>query len=121
MGLVAVAKPGAFFGTADRSQQAGKIHALGLGQINRAGLEQIGAANQLFKAGNAEQTHQLTHFLGDVPEEVDDVFGNAGETLAQVLLLRGHTHRAIVGVANACHDAALGDHRDRAEPVLLGT
>jgi hypothetical protein len=37
VGLVAVAKPGAFFGTADRSQQAGKIHALGLGQINRAG------------------------------------------------------------------------------------
>ena len=120
VGLVAVAKPGAIFGAADRGQQAGEIHTLGLGQINRASLEQIGATDQLLEAADAEQAHQLTHFLSDVPEEIDDMLRNAGEALAQVLLLRGHTHRAVVGVTNASHDAALGDHRDRAEAVFLG-
>ena len=47
------------------------------------------------------------------------MLGHAGEALAQSFFLSGHAHRAIVGVADAGHDAALGDHRHRAEAILL--
>ena len=121
MGLGTVAKPGAILSTMDRSEQAGQVHTLGLGQLDRSGLEQIGASNQIFKAAHTQQAHQLTNFLSHVPEEVDDMLGDAGETFAQVLLLRGHTDRAVVGVANTGHHAAFGDHGDRTEAVLLRT
>lgn len=49
-------------------------------------------------------------------EERDDVLRRAGELLAQLLLLGGDSHGAVVGVADARHDAALRDHGDRPEP-----
>ncbi len=54
----------------------------------------------------AEAGHVLAEVLGDEAEEVDDVLGLAGEELAQLLVLRGHSDRAGVEVALAHHDAA---------------
>ena len=42
------------------------------------------------------------------------------DLLAQVLLLSGHTHWAVVRMADTSHHATLSDHRDRSEAVLLG-
>ena len=47
------------------------------------------------------------------------MLGHAGKALAQIFLLGGHPHRAVVGVADAGHDAALGDHRHGAKSVFL--
>ena len=49
------------------------------------------------------------------------MLGHAGEALAQVFFLGSHTHRAVIGVANAGHDATLGDHRHRAEAIFLSS
>ena len=48
------------------------------------------------------------------------MLGQAGEAFAQGLLLGSHPYGAIVGVANAGHDAALGNHRHRAESIFFG-
>jgi len=52
-------------------------------------------------------------------EEGDDVLRGSGEPLAQLLLLGRHPHGAVVGVADARHDTALRDHRDRPEPWIV--
>lgn len=46
--------------------------------------------------------------------------GLTREARAQLLALRGHAHGAVVGVADARHDAAGGNHGHRAEAVLVG-
>ena len=40
-------------------------------------VEQIGAADEIVEAPDAELRHQLARFLGDVEEVVDDVLGLA--------------------------------------------
>ena len=120
VGLGLMPQPGAVGGGGDRIQQAGEIQGTGLGGRDGAGSQQLGAADQILQTGHPEHTEQLAHLLGDEEEEVDHVLRQAGEALAQGLLLGGDPHRAVVGVADAGHDAALGDHGDRAEAELLG-
>ena len=119
VGLTGVLQPGAVFSASNRSQQAGQIQGLGLGQLHLTSLKQLRAADQLLQAGDPQHAEQLAHLFSDIEEEVDHLLRQTGETLAQVFLLRCHAHRAVIGVANAGHDAALSNHRDRAEAVLL--
>eukprot|EP00962_Isochrysis_galbana_P043933 scaffold16890_cov110-Isochrysis_galbana.AAC.5 len=61
----------------------------------------------------------LPRLLRDVQEEAEHVVGHADKLGAQGLLLRGHSDRAVVGVADARHHAADGDHGDCAEAKLV--
>src|SRR4030095_1953217 len=68
----------------------------------------------------AELRHQLAHVLGDELEVVLDELRLAGELLAQRRILRRHTDRARVQVADAHHDAAGDDEGCRRKTELLG-
>mmetsp|Transcript_52028 Transcript_52028/g.113312 ORF Transcript_52028/g.113312 Transcript_52028/m.113312 type:complete len:464 (+) Transcript_52028:625-2016(+) len=97
-----------------------EVEASGLVQRPVARLEQVGAAGDLRERGVTQLREHVPRLLGDEGEKVEHVLGRAGELLAQLLLLRRHADRARVGVANARHDAALGDHSDGAEAKLVG-
>jgi len=64
--------------------------------------------------------NHLARLLGHVEEEAEHVVRHADELLAESLLLRGDSDGAVVGVADARHDAADGDHGNRAETKLVG-
>ncbi len=83
-------------------------------------VEQLGLADHLVKAAEAERGHDLADFLGDEEEVVDDVLGLAGEALAQQGILRGDADRAGVEVALAHHDAAGRDQGRGGEAELVG-
>ena len=55
--------------------------------------------------------HDFADFLGDEAHEVDDVRGIAGESFAQLRVLRGDADRAGVEMADAHHDAAQRNQR----------
>ena len=121
VGFSVVLEPTAIGRLRDGIKQAGQIDRFGFGQLHGARLEQLGATDQILEPRHAEHAQELTHLFRHEQEEVHHVLGDAGEALAQRFLLGGHTHRAVIGVANAGHDAALGDHRDRTEAVFLST
>ncbi len=81
-----------------------------------AGVEQVGAADQIVERADAQLRHDLAHFLGDEEEEVDDVLGLAREASAQHRILRGDADRAGVEVALAHHDAAVATSGAVAKP-----
>mmetsp|Transcript_6889 Transcript_6889/g.18757 ORF Transcript_6889/g.18757 Transcript_6889/m.18757 type:complete len:1126 (+) Transcript_6889:86-3463(+) len=62
----------------------------------------------------------LANFLGAQLEKVDEVAGRAWETSPEFLALGRDTDWAVVGVADARHDAPGGDHGDGTEAVLVG-
>ena len=84
------------------------------------GVEHLGVADRFGDRAEAEGGEVLAHLLGDVLEEVDDELRLAGEPLAQLGVLRGHTDRAGVEMADAHHHAAADDERRRRESELLG-
>ena len=84
------------------------------------GIEQVGCADQVVEAADAELRHQGTRLFGHEEEVVDDVLGLAGEFLAQHRILRGHAHRTGVEVAFAHHDAAFDHQRRGGESELIG-
>ena len=53
-----------------------------------------------------ERGESRAHLLGDEGKVVDDVVGRSGEARAELLALGGDSHGAVVGVADAGHDAA---------------
>ncbi len=77
-------------------------------------------ADGLLDAAESESGEDLADLLGDELEEVDDVFGLAGEPLPQDGVLGGDADRAGVQVADAHHDAAGDDERGGREAELLG-
>ena len=85
------------------------------------GIEQVGRADQIIEAADAELRHQGTGLFGHKEEVVDDVLGLAGELFAQHRILRGHAHRAGVEVAFAHHDAAFDHQRRGGEAEFIGT
>ena len=103
-------------------EDAREIEAARLPVVDaRAHVEQVGAADQIVDAADAELRHQLARFLGDEEQEIDDVLGLARELLAQLRILRGDADRAGIQMALAHHDAALGDQRRRGESEFVGT
>ena len=81
--------------------------------------QQIGAADDVVQAAEAQPRDDLAHFLGDEGHQVDDLFGRAGELGAQPLVLHAYAHRAGVAVALAHHDAAHRHQRQRADAELF--
>mmetsp|Transcript_8570 Transcript_8570/g.17122 ORF Transcript_8570/g.17122 Transcript_8570/m.17122 type:complete len:274 (+) Transcript_8570:738-1559(+) len=92
-------------------------------RLSRRGVlpadEEVGAASDVLELLVAHVREHLAHLLADKLKVVDDGVRRARELLAQLLLLSRHTDGAIVCVADARHDAALCDHRNRPEPKLL--
>ena len=66
-----------------------------------------------------ERGEVFADLLRDEPQEVDDVFGLARETLAELGILRGDAHRTGVAVALAHHHAAEADEDGGGEPEFL--
>mmetsp|Transcript_26391 Transcript_26391/g.86726 ORF Transcript_26391/g.86726 Transcript_26391/m.86726 type:complete len:619 (+) Transcript_26391:266-2122(+) len=103
-----------------RAEQEAEVEVLGLGRRCLLALrQQVGASNEVGETLVAEVSHHLPHLLRDELKVVHDSLGGPREFLPQRLLLRRDAHRAVVGVADASHDATLGDHGDRSETVLL--
>src|SRR6185437_1666818 len=76
-------------------EDAAKIDALRLPVAKRAAhVELSDLPDHLAEIAEAEPCHQLADFLGDKEKIVDDVFGRAGEPLAQHRVLRRDAHRA---------------------------
>ena len=85
-----------------------------------ADVEDVGAADHLVEAAEAESRHVTAHVLGEEGHEVDHVLRLAGELLAQPLVLGGDADRAGVEVADPHHDAAGGDQGGGGETHVLG-
>src|SRR5262245_55741287 len=97
-------------------EDARKVEPLRFPVLDAAALvEKIGAADQIVEATDPELRHQLTNFLGNEEEIVDDVFRGSSELLAQLRILRRDADRACVQVALAHHDAAGRNERRRRE------
>ena len=98
-----------------------QIDALGLPMVDGGlGLQAIGAPDHLVHGPEAELRHQLTHVFGDEAEVVLDELRLAVELLAKLRILRRHTDRAGIQVADAHHDAARHDERRGGKAELLG-
>ena len=78
-------------------------------------------ADHIVERADTERGHDRPRLFGDVKEVVNDVLGRALETLAQLGVLGGDTHRARVQVTLAHHDAARGDERRSRKTVFFGT
>ena len=103
-----------------RVEDGGEIDALGLPVgIGDGGIDLVDAADHLVDLAEAKLGHVLADLFGDEEEEVDDVFGLAGEALAQDRVLGGDADGAGVEVALAHHDAAHGDERRGGEAEFL--
>jgi hypothetical protein len=62
-------------------------------------LEKLGTTNHLVDGADTQLGHDSTQLIGDIVEEVDDVFGGTLELLAEFRVLSGNTDRASVEVA----------------------
>ena len=79
-------------------EDAREVETLGLPVVDGLALvEDLGLADHLGEAAEAERRHVFAHFLGDIEEEIDDVLRLALEAGAQHRVLRGDADRAGVG------------------------
>ena len=103
-------------------QNVGEVETVRLPVIDcRLRLQSIHPSDHLINRAEAELRHDFAHLHGDEAHEVDDVLGLASKALAQLRVLRGHTSRAGVEMANSHHDAAHGDERRGRKTELFGT
>ena len=102
-------------------EQVGEIEAPGLPMFDHLGLvEHLPLADHFVEAAIAQRGHQFAHFFGDEEEEIDDMFGQADEALAQHRVLRRDADRAGVEMALAHHDAARRDQRRGGKAEFVG-
>ena len=82
----------------------------------------INIGQRLEGVGEQEELKAFTTagFFGNEEQIVDHVLRLTGETLAQDMVLRCHTHRAGVQMADAHHDAAHHHQRGGCKAVLFG-
>ena len=73
----------------------------------RAHVDQITAADQLFKRAHAQLRHQFAHFFGHEEEIIHHVLRLTSKAFAQHGILRCHAHRTGVQVTFTHHDATL--------------
>ena len=76
-------------------------------------VELVDASDHFIDGAEAKLRHQFANFFRDHPEVIHDVFRLAGELLAQHRILRRHTDRTGIQMADAHHDAAGDDQRGR--------
>ena len=84
-------------------------------------VQEVGLTDHLLHGLEAQLRHDLAHLFGHKEEEIDDVFGLAGEFFPQNRVLCGHTHGAGVQVAFAHHDATLDHQGCRRKTKFIGT
>mmetsp|Transcript_797 Transcript_797/g.1281 ORF Transcript_797/g.1281 Transcript_797/m.1281 type:complete len:279 (-) Transcript_797:3775-4611(-) len=82
-------------------------------------LEQVESANQLIQRLVSHLGQDVSSLLRNKREKVDHITRNTNEASTEVLTLRCHPHRAIVGMANARHDTTGGDHSNGTKAVLV--
>ena len=84
------------------------------------GVEQVGPAHQIFKLGDTQLGHDLTHLFGHKEEVIHHMLGLALKLLTKHRILGGHPHRTGVEVALTHHDAARGHQRRGGKAHLIG-
>lgn len=62
-----------------------------------------------------ELGQDVPNFLRDVAEKGDDIIGCSWKALAKLFVLCGDPNGALVGMADASHNASFGDHCDCSE------
>ena len=87
---------------------------------NVALFQKLRPADQLVERPHAQTRHDPARFIGDGGEIVDHHFRRAFELRPELRIRRRDAHRAGVEMALADVNAAHGDHRGRAEIILLG-
>jgi hypothetical protein len=100
----------------DRSE----VHGIGPGVTGGPLAQARHLADGLVEVPEPELGEVAPDLLGHEQHEGGDAFGRAREVGPQVGALGGDARLAGVAVAGPQHDAALGDHRRRAEAVLVG-
>jgi hypothetical protein len=98
-------------------RQVDRVDALVAGA---ALAQQVDPADGLVERPHPERGEPPADLLGHEQEVGGHALRGAPEVGPQVGALGGHAGLAGVPVAGAQHDAALGDHRDRPEAVLVG-
>ncbi len=104
-----------------RRKDGAQVELALLGRRSFHDLQQLGAADELRDASDAELRHDLAAFLRHEAEIVDHHLRQADEVLAaQHVVLRRDAGRAVVEMADAQVLAAERDHRCGAEAEALG-
>ena len=86
-----------------------------------AGIEKVGAPNQVVEPGNAKLRHDGAHLFGHEEKEIHHMLRPALKLLTQDGILRSHPHGAGVQMAFAHHDAACRHQGCRCKAHLIGT
>src|SRR5438045_8760079 len=68
-------------------------------------FEAIGPANHFVHLAETELSHKLANFFSDEPHEIGRMLRLAGETFAQLRILRGHADRTGIEMTDAHHNA----------------
>ena len=70
-----------------------------------ADVQELGPADGVVQASEAQGCQELPYLLGDVLEEIDDELRTTGDLLAEFRILRCHPDRTGVEVADPHHHA----------------
>ena len=84
-------------------------------------LNQVGATHDIVQTLETKLCQVFAYLLGEEGEVVDQVFITTHEMLAQLRVLRSHTHGTGIQVTLAHHDTTQYDEGCRTESKLLGT
>ncbi len=99
-------------GGRDRNDQE-RIHS-------GAGAEAVVPAGELAEGTHTKLREAMAHFFGERTEVGDDHFGFAGESGAELFVLRGDSDGASIEMALARHDATDGEERGGAKAEFVG-
>jgi hypothetical protein len=86
-----------------------------------AHLEDFDMSNHLVDGAETKLCHDGSKLVGNIVEEVDNMFGSTGELLSELRVLSGDTNRAGVQMALAHKDTAHGDKRSSGKAPFLST
>ena len=89
--------------------------------LRLADVEHLDVPDHVVDGPEAELRHQLSRFLGDPQQILDDAVGRAREPFAQRRILRRDAHRTGVQVTHAHQDAAERHERSGREAELVGS
>ena len=103
-------------------EQTGKVDGLLLiSSVGGIHLNKFCVTDNLLQTLHTHLTEVLAHLLGQEGEEVYHVLCTTLEVLAQLGVLRCHTHRTGIRITLTHHHATQHNQRQRAKRELVGT
>ncbi len=102
-------------------ENGGEIQSTGFPMIDSRGHRQaVHPPDHVRHCAKSQLGHDAAQIFGHETHEIDQMFGLAGELLAQLRILGGDTHRAGVQVADPHHDAPQAHQGYRTETEFFG-